>query len=240
MQTYTEKVLGVTSVSWRALWPLTETSGTTVSDVSGNGRNGTYARNVTTMTTGDGIATGETAPLFDGANDVADVYSAGLSAAFDVPFSIIAWGKVASPAWTDGIVRNLWRFDVDAQNRVHLQKNSTSNQIYATYEANDIQKNPNAAGLSTTDWMFWLVTVDQTADELKLYYRLSGGSLTLASTTTGLGVWSGGALSSTATVIGNADNTPAAGFGSWKGYLNYVGIADGVLSADDRELISTV
>ena len=49
-------------------------------DISGNGFDGAY----TGVTLGqDGIGDGNTCPLFDGANDFLDFYSAGFSSAFN-------------------------------------------------------------------------------------------------------------------------------------------------------------
>ncbi len=89
---YADKVLDYSPMAY---WQLNESSGTVVADSSGNDFHGT-AYGVTWGV--EGIGDGKTAALFDGVNDYVDVFSAGLTAAFNAlagTFSL--WCKVS--AW---------------------------------------------------------------------------------------------------------------------------------------------
>ena len=98
---YDQKVLGYGPIAY---WPLWELSGTTAQCLVNPAQNGTYSG----VTLGqEGIGDGGQAPLFDGANDYVDIYSAALAAIF--PYdegSFCGWMKVFNVGvWSDGAVR---------------------------------------------------------------------------------------------------------------------------------------
>ena len=78
--TYIQKVLGIEPGNLIAYWPMSEPSGGIAINAEGTAaRNGAY----TGVTLAQpGIGDGNTCPLFDGANDFNNVYSASLDAAF--------------------------------------------------------------------------------------------------------------------------------------------------------------
>ena len=87
---YAADVLATSPIAY---WKLNEGSGSTVEDSSGNGYDGSY-----TGVTWDGETfLGDAVPYFDGANDYANVYSAGLQSAVDFEEGcILAWCKVSN------------------------------------------------------------------------------------------------------------------------------------------------
>ena len=94
---YSDKVLGYSPIAY---WPLWEASGATAEDISGNGFDGAY----TGVTLGqEGIGDGNTCPLFDGANDYVDIYSAGFAGALmRLRVPLTGWMKVFNAGvWTD-------------------------------------------------------------------------------------------------------------------------------------------
>ena len=75
--TYTGKIQALGPIAY---WPLSEASGTTIVDASGNARNGAY----TAVTLGQaGIGDGRTSASFDGSTSFGDLYSASLAGAFN-------------------------------------------------------------------------------------------------------------------------------------------------------------
>jgi len=84
--TYADKVLLYSPIGY---WKLDESSGTDVLDSSGNAFHGTESG---ITWSADGIGDGNTAALFDGNNDYADVFGAGLAAAWNTTQgTLLAW-----------------------------------------------------------------------------------------------------------------------------------------------------
>ncbi|GJQ51265.1 MAG TPA: LamG domain-containing protein [Aggregatilineales bacterium] len=98
--TYSQKVLDMSPDSLIAYWALTETSGTTALDTSGNGNNGTYTGVVLNGLIGpDGLP----APTFDGLNDSISVpHSTALNPASGITIS--AWINAQEATYWRGIV----------------------------------------------------------------------------------------------------------------------------------------
>lgn len=205
-QTYIDKVLATQPDDLIGYWVMGESSGTLAADSSPQGNDGTF----TGVTLGqEGIGDGSTCPLFDGANDVVDIYSAGLAADFNVAEgALMAWLKVsAAGVWTDGAIRALINLEVDGNNRVRLYKNSTNNQLVAHYEANNVSEFVIHT-ISDTDWVHFLMTWSVAADQVKGY--VAGSQVD--TTKTALGTWVG-ALNSDRTAIGSGRvATPAEVF----------------------------
>jgi hypothetical protein len=109
-----EKVL---SYSPTDFWPMNEASGTTAVNLVNAARNGTYGRDVSTMTTGPGIGDGGTAPLFNGTDDYLDVTAA--NATFnggEGSFSV--WVRADATTDNDAVLRRILRVVVDGSNWV--------------------------------------------------------------------------------------------------------------------------
>lgn len=222
-QSYADKVLGYAPIAY---WPLNEVSGTTAINLVNAAMNGIYARDVATMGTGVGIGDGNTAPLFDATNDVVDVYSAALAAAFDgAEGSLIIWAKVrAASVWADAAWRYLNYIKTDAANNTALlmRKTANANELGYTYTANGVTETETKGSVSTLSWMCLGMSWSLTANEVRYYY--SGAPQGAVDIT--LGVW-GGALLATQTVIGALNATPTNG---WDGYLAHYALFGSALA----------
>jgi large repetitive protein len=193
-----------------AYWPLDELSGSTAVDISGNARNGAHT-GVTLLQTGMGD--GGASPLYDGVNDYTNIYSASLAGAFNgAEGSAAIWLRVAnSGIWTDVTARRAFVIQIDSGNRFRIGRSSTNSRIDCDYSAGSTTKTVGISSLSSVDWLHFAITWSKSADQMKVY--LSGAQS--GTTQTALGTWSGGALSSSACVIGAATTAPV---NAWSGY----------------------
>lgn len=214
---YVNRVLATGPI---ALWPLSETSGTTARDVVG-GRNGTYA-NVTLNAATFGDGTG--APLFDAANEVVQLPTTNLDNVFDKSAGTISvWLRVRSGSvWTDGTVRVPFSFGANANNRTFLSKSSVNNRFDMYYVGNGTY-NSAIATWSPTAWFHAVFTWNTVADKVIGY--LNG--VAQGSPVTGLGTWTGSLLS-TFTAIGNSSSGGGTNF--WDGYIKYATLWNRVLT----------
>lgn len=204
---YSRKVLDYSPIAY---WPLNELSGSVAYDLSGNEFNGTY----TGVTLGQtGIGDGDPCPLFDGANDFVNIYSAGLNAAWDQSeCTIMLWFRVSGVGvWADGATRYLLRLYVDNDNTFQAVKATGDNTITSKIEGATVSKYPGWTAGPGTGWKHFTVTISETNDRAILY----GNGSQVGATQTGLGAWEGN-LSATDTIIG-ALNTGALQV--WSGYL---------------------
>lgn len=222
--TYTDRVLAIHPSEMLAYWPMTETSGTTATDATGNGRTGTY----TDVTLGEpGIGDGSTGANFNGSTSVMDVWSADLASAFTPgEFTIALWFKIPLEVWTNAHTGRLFTFQVDAGNRVLLQKNAQSNQLSTIYNAGNANKTRTVTSYSPVYWTHWALTVSKTANAMRVY--LSGAQNGLA--INGLGTWVG-TLTDGSTVIGGQ-----SGFGPvsvLSGSLAHFTVWNTVLTAEE-------
>jgi hypothetical protein len=127
---YAQLVLGTAPANLIAYWPLSDASGTTVADLSGNGRTGTYAGGPTLGQ--PGIGDGRTCAYFAGDDERADVFSASLAAAFSfTEFSASLWCRMyASSVWTDGSARKALLIQSNGNPDFFLmRKSSTNNKL---------------------------------------------------------------------------------------------------------------
>lgn len=79
-----------------AYWQFNETSGTTMSDSSGNGHHGTYLNSPTLGQPGAGSGTG-TSVLFNGVNE----YAAATMIPLGQSFTVECWAKSANDDWNE-------------------------------------------------------------------------------------------------------------------------------------------
>ena len=148
--TAVDKVLSYSPILY---WPMAETTGTTISDESGNGINGTAVRDVSTMTTQAG-PDGNTAPTFDGVNDYISGFAAGLSPYLNESTgSALIWFKPFGAAfWTETTVRYLFNIQQFSTTRISIFKD---NQVAARFWfefINGSGVNQLTTGLSFTSW----------------------------------------------------------------------------------------
>jgi len=230
---YMNKVKGIAPANLLAYWPQWEPRGTLINDLSGNGRIGTY----TGVTLGQpGIGDGYTSPLYDGANDVGNCYSASLATAFSaLTGTLHIWARVYNAAvWVDHTARLVAYFGADvSDNRVMILTN-VSDQLVWTYTANGVTNSVTDSGnsISTTDWMALGLTWDKGADAVMGYYA----GAQFDSTQSGLDVWAG-ALASTLCTLGSKGATPAL---VWNGYLAHAALWDAVLTPADMAALAEV
>jgi len=208
-RTYLEKCLAIQPTHLLAYWTLSETSGTTIGDASGNGRTGVY---MNTPTLGEaGIGDGLTAALFDQTqSEYGNVYSAGLSSAFDgAEGTMAAWIKVSAVGvWTDGAYHYAMNLGADSNNRIWYSKTSTNNIFQLGYRAGGTIKATNAS-FSSTGWFHAAITWSKSADQAKCY--LNGAQV--GGTMTGLGVWAGSLANGWCLLM--CDQTPRYFFPGW-------------------------
>lgn len=178
--TYTQKVQALYPMAY---WPLNETSGTTAADASGNGRNGVYSG--ATLGQG-GIGDGNTAPLFDGVNDLVNVQSTSLTAAFNGSEGTLAfWMKAAN--WSGGGTRYVTRFASDGSNEVAIWQSSTAGRLLFDYRAGGTLRQVQINGIVDTGWIALACTWSKTADVFNAW--MYGAQVDFNQNS--LGIWSG-------------------------------------------------
>jgi hypothetical protein len=201
-KSYAGMVLGLSPIAY---WPLKEKSGTVAQCLVNAAQNGTYARNVTTMTTGEGIGDGNTAPLFDGVNDFVSIYSALFNTAWiGAEGALIIWVK--SLDWTTDNLRYVrigrsTSDEVEFQNassgvagRTYLERIGTATLNRVTYD------NGSPAG-----WVCWGMAWSESGDTFKAFRD----GVQVGSTLTGLGAFTGADLKDLTCAIGAQTTFPA-------------------------------
>jgi hypothetical protein len=212
---YTNKVKALSPIAY---WPLAEASGTTVLDESGNGRNGVYKAAGEPLLGQPGIGDGRTAPLFDGTNDFANVFSASLAAAFSGAEGTVAcWCQVANAGvWTDATTRRALYLQADTNNRVILNKTITNNQVTGFHIAGGTSKQVLFNTTGPLTWFHLAMTWSKSADQMKFFVN----GTQQGATQTGLGTFVG-SLAATTTTIGAADTVGTA---PWAGSLAHAAV----------------
>lgn len=212
--TYLQIVEGTAPANRVGFWPLSESSGTSAADISGNGFNGTYNANVTlnAITFPDGSP----APLFDATTDLVALPSVLLDAPFSGAAGTLAvWLKVrAASVWTDGVSRSPLSFGVDASNRIFFNKPTNNNRFDMFYIAGGTSEQSANTSFSPLRWFHTVITWDSAVDQVKFY--IDGAQVGV--TATGLGVFAG-TLANGFTAIGNFTQSGGAFF--WDGYAKY-------------------
>ena len=228
---YTNKVIALSPIAY---WPMAETSGLTMLDASGNGRNGAYKGAGEPLLGQTGIGDGRTAPLFDGTNDFANAFSASLQGAFNGAAGTIAqWVKVsAAGVWSDGTTRRSLQFQVDALNLVRFGRGTVNNQFTVAYTAAGVTKSITVTTAAPTGWVHFAITWSAAADEVKVYMN----GVQQGATQTILGIWLG-SLAATLTTIG-ANGT--GGTNPWSGYVAHAAVWDSALSAAQIATLAVV
>lgn len=216
--TYISRVLATNPIAY---WPLNETAGVVANCLVNPAQNGTYARDVSVMGTGAGIGDGNTAPVFDGANDYINVLTAALIAAFDgAAGAMLIWARVsAAGIWTDGNNRYATVLRADANNQIYQAKPAANNSFAQTYIAGGITEQ-DVPALATTDWFSTLIAWSKANERVNYYINATPGTEDIT-----LGVWAGNLARA---VIGAANETPAF---AWSGPLAHCAVWD-------RELVS--
>ena len=229
--TYAEKVLATEPSNLLAYFICGEASGTVMQEEKNN-----YDGAYTGVTLGQtGIGDGNTCPLFDGANDYGNLYTAGLAGVFNGAEGTMAvWCKMnTAGVWTDSTQRYLYRLAADTSNRADITKQATTNQLRFRYTAGGTEELVTDTSLAgTANWFHLAMTWSVAADQVIAY--INGAQV--GATQTGLGTWAG-ALSSTSTVIGALNTTPSA---PHYGYLAHVPIWNVALNSTQIADLATV
>jgi len=177
-----------------------EPSGAVATDYSGLAFNGAY----TGVTLGQpGIGDGLTCPLYDGANDFTQP-PAGFRSAFNgAEGTVFGHSKFTGAVWADGVVRDLFNFQADANNRVRITKGITLDQIGFNYTAGGtVEFFISTILAGTLDFFYWAITWSKSGEIVVGYLnRASAGSATA------LGIWVGTPAAAT-TIIGALNSTP--------------------------------
>jgi len=229
---YLARVQSIAPANLIAYWSMLESSGTTADNAEGTAaRDGTYARNVTTMTTAAGPA-GGTAPVFTpGSSDQVDIYSASLSTAlaFD-EFTIAAW--VAVDAWDTGTNDYVISIHDDANNWIRMVQATTTNRLSYTVLTGGTTIQVVSTPSRTADiWYHTAFTGSLSGDAMKAYED----GAQVGTTQTGLVAFNGDGLTSTAVSIGSHSS------GSfWGGKIAHVAIWDTPLTAPQIAALATV
>lgn len=230
-QPYGSKILSTQPSHLLAYWKLSETSGSTAADSSGNGRNAVYSGVTLNGTT---FLNGDPAPNLDGINDLINAYSSSFATAFSGgEGTALLWAKVNSAGtWADSTLRRMLYFGVDLNNRLVFQKGTAANQVSLVYIAGGTNKSATINSFSTTTWFAVAVTWSKSADQAQYY--VDGAAVGTA--LTGLGNWTG-ALANTTVTIG-AGSTGANE--PWYGSIANVALWDVPLNPTEIAALATV
>lgn len=214
---YAEKVIGLLgSSNVIGYWKMDEATGTTAADSSAEGNNGTYS-GCTLANAAMPAAIGGSAPLFDGVNDVLDVYSAGLEADFSgAEGGFACWAKVFhAGVWTDGVSRFVMRVsNSDNSDFFAIQRTSTNNQLVFRRQAGGVNSQITAS-LSSTDWLHLAITWSVSADTFKVFINGTQEGSTL----TGLAAYSPNDFNTDRCCIGSFQT--ASPNGVWNGWVGH-------------------
>jgi lysophospholipase L1-like esterase len=165
-------------------YPLWETSGKTVVDLSPNKRSGAYEGNPSLS---DVPALCENAPRFDGVDDSADVYSAGLASAFNGDEgTVILQVKIEKEEWIDGKAAFYLALRSDSNNNIEFYK-SANNQLEFAYTAGGTRVSSTINDIATDHWVTYAITWSKS--NKRFFGYVAGESIYPAQT--GLGVWAG-------------------------------------------------
>ena len=194
------------------------------------GNNGTNAANVTVGAAAGGHLTN--AYSFNGTANNVNIYSSDLNSAFNPnEGTLVAWAKVSGAGvWTDATTRVVVQIQADSNNLVLLTRTATNNNLRVQYKAggtSSVIDNTSLGG--NTGWIQTVITWSKSNDQVKMY--LNGSQV--GSTQTGLGIWVGNLLSTTAH-IGTADSVPN---NPWSGLINDVRLYTKALTA--AEVLTT-
>lgn len=180
------RIMSVASTNLIGLWPLNEVSGTTVQCINNSALS--VAGGYTGVTLGQPGPFGLVAPLFDGLNDFANIFSAALAALFNKDEgSFLIFSKVANAGvWTDGVNRRHFILYADANNYTQSYKSLAANEILWFYNAAATTESV-AASTNSISWLQILITWSKSADQVKAYLNTSQ----VGATQTSLGLWAG-------------------------------------------------
>lgn len=188
-----------------------------------------------------GVTLGQTGwddlcPLYDGLNDYTNMYSVTFAGRFNGAAGTIAAAfKVYNAGvWTDGANRYAVLIQVNWNNYVLLQKNSTNGRFRFRYAAAGTVETIDKNGIGDVDWFHAAITWDKAAGvngEVKAYWNGVQEGLTQVA----LGVWAG-VPAITTTVIGAKTITPT---NPWYGWIDEPIVWDRALTPAEVAIVAT-
>lgn len=166
---YTQKVLGLFGATLVGYYPLSENSGTTVYDASGNGRNGTLSGSYTLGA--QGIGDGGTAINFNaGTASIFDGLRVGSPWDIFAEGSLFGWMQITDGAvWSDGQARFIAHQTTDWSGQGNrVGKSNESDEIrYQLGSSNEIRFSVG----HPTAWQHIGATWSQTSNSVVLYWN---------------------------------------------------------------------
>jgi len=189
-----------------AYWPQGEKGGTIAKCLMNPAQDGAYSSVALANAPGPDGKTW--APLFDGANSYADIFSPTLAAAFSgAEGSAMVWGRVLNAGiWADGTTDFLFYLYADSTNRVIFQK--TVGALAISHIAGGVNRS-RSGGTTPTTWFNAGLTWSVAANEVLHYWNGAPIGPVLAP-----GVWAGALVQGW---IGTSTGAPPAAF-PWNGW----------------------
>lgn len=218
--TYQSIVLGTQSAHLIAYFPLTETSGTTASELSGISGDGTYSG---ATLAADTFLNGDPAPTFDGINDYVEIYSVALGTAWDTnSYTVAVWFKTT--AWSDTNFRGIVSLRYSTNYLSQIRKSSVPNTLSFNYPGVGTEI---TYSYSSSAWSFATTTRDVTANVQKSYVNASEIDSRAASS------------NANALTLANIGRHASA-FGYWSGSIAHVAIWDVALDSTEISALYNV
>ena len=194
-----------------ASWKLNETSGSTITDSSGNGRHGSYSN----VTLNAGVSPfGDPAPLFvPASNSYGNLYSASLASAFDFDEGcMLIWAKVrAASVWTDATARRFLLMRRDSNNQHQMFRGTVNTRLTYGHTAGANANTQLYDTASPTGWFSLMMSWSLSGNTIDYYFNgVSVGS------DSGNVIATGSGLDASLTLLGAASTTTL----HWDGYLS--------------------
>lgn len=208
---YSDKVISVAPTQLKGYWPLWQPAANpAVAERSSAGLSGIQDI--------DNVVLGKKKLYLAGSGMYANIYTAGLAAAFDgAEGGVVIRSKVSAAAvWSDGVTRRAFSIgDALGANQISMRtEGATPNSFWWRRWAGGAVKGISNLAISDTDWMTMGMTWSEAADQLIAYYN----GAQQGATQTGLGTFVGPPDSSRC-VIGANDTTPTNVWSGWLGDL---------------------
>jgi hypothetical protein len=149
---------------------MNETSGSVSVDSSPQLNNGQYT-GVDLANTPAPPRIGGSAPLFDGANDSNNIFSAGLAADFNgAEGAAIIWLKpVNVGVWGDGVTRYIFRASVDGSNYFAIDSQGNNDRVQFIYTAGGVGKNYYIFAETATAWTMYALVWSKAEDRVTVF-----------------------------------------------------------------------
>ena len=221
-ESYRNRVLATNPLRYN---PLSEGSGTTIIDYSGNGYTGTYSGIAWTP---DFFPLRDAVPFWDGANDKGNLYSSTFATDFNLDEGcILLWVKPNSTSvWTDATNRYFLSLEMNANNALRLYKTSTNGFLRTDRRAGGVYHNADISGVSDPYWHSYLLSWSVAANQLKVYRD----GIQIGTTKTGLIASTGSGLGVAYCGLGSQRTDFVTGV--WHGYLSHLVFWDTPATAD--------